>query len=88
MPHYVQERRLYMDGNQWCAVGLGFRDLTVDQAGFGDSQADAVAALSAATGDKFKVEDFVVGGYCRRCQEWWPEGESADGCEDPICPVL
>ncbi len=80
------QRRLYKDGNQWCAVGLRFRNLAIDNAGFGDTQADAVENLNAVCHEKAKIEDFEVGGFCRRCTEWVEEGAQMCGCRDPDCP--
>lgn len=36
---------LFIDGNAWCAVGPHFVDLMQSPAGFGATQAEAVAAL-------------------------------------------
>lgn len=83
LPHH---RRLYMDGNQWCAVGPWFQNLAIDKAGFGDTQSDAVANLNAARRENVSVEDFEVGGFCRRCTEWVAKGMEMDGCRDPACP--
>ena len=80
------QRRLYRDGNQWCAVGLHFRNLAVDRAGFGDTQADAVMNLNAARHEKAEVEDFEIGGFCRQCKEWVAEEDVMEGCRDPLCP--
>ncbi len=82
MGDYRQERRLYMDGKKWCAVGFGFRNLAVDPAGFGDDPEAAVRDLDA----NMNIEDFVSGGYCRVCKEWVPSDERMDGCRDPGCP--
>lgn len=81
-----RQRRLYMDGNQWCAVGPHFRNLAQDLAGFGDTQEDAVAVLNSVAHEKKRVEDFEVGGFCHQCKDWVPENETMDGCRDPNCP--
>lgn len=89
MAGYRQEARLYLDGNKWCAVGYGFTDLATCNAGFGDTQGEAIEDLKRQDGPtamKLNDADFVVGGYCRRCKEWVPEGETPDGCRDPDCP--
>ena len=80
------QRRLYMDGNAWCAVGPHFRNLAIDEAGFGDTQSDAVANLNAARHESAAVENFEVGEFCHQCGEWVPLGVSTDGCRDPGCP--
>lgn len=80
------QRRLYMDGNAWCAVGPHFRNLQLDEAGFADTQAEAVANLNAARHENTNVEDFEVGGFCRQCTEWVPEDVQTEGCRDPNCP--
>ena len=80
------KRRLYMDGNAWCAVGPSFRNLAIDPAGFGDTQADAVANLNVVRHENVEVEDFEVGGFCRRCTEWVEEDCAMEGCRDPQCP--
>lgn len=80
------QRRLFMDGDKWCAVGLRFRNLAVDLAGFGDTQADAVAGLNALSHEKTEVKDFEVGGFCRQCTEWVAEEDIMEGCRDPNCP--
>lgn len=82
------KRRLYMGGNQWCAVGPGFRNLAIDPAGFGDTQEAAVAELNATVGESAEVDEFEVGGFCRRCKEWVREDEDMDGCRDPDCPCI
>ncbi len=82
MGDYRQERRIYMDGNQWCAVGRGFRNLAEDRAGFGDDPEAAVRDLDP----NMNIEDFVSGGYCRVCKDWAPSDERMDGCRDPGCP--
>ncbi len=86
MGDYRQERRLYLDGNQWCAVGFGFQNLTINKAGFGDTQSEAVVNLNAARHENALVEDFVVGGFCSQCKDWVLEGQEMDGCRDPDCP--
>jgi hypothetical protein len=43
---------LYMDGDQWCAVGPGFRDLQQDDAGFGTTALEALTELCKAVGYK------------------------------------
>lgn len=80
------ERRLYRDGNQWCAVGLRFRNLAQDRAGFGSTQEDAVMMLNTITRERHKVEDFEIGGFCRQCKDWVAEDQEMDGCRDPDCP--
>lgn len=80
------QRRLYTDGNVWCAVGPQFRNLAMDKAGFGDTQAEAVANLNAARHESKAVEDFEVGGFCRQCTAWVQEEAEMDGCRDPDCP--
>lgn len=82
-PH---QRRLYMDGNQWCAVGPWFRNLAIDHAGFGNTQSDAVANLNATRRENLVVKDFEVGGFCRQCKDWVAEKQIMDGCRDPDCP--
>ena len=79
----ILPRRLYRDGDQWCAVGPGF---SINYAGFGDTQAKAVANLNVARHEKVKIEDFKVGGFCRRCKEWVAEEDVMEGCRDPDCP--
>ena len=86
MDTYLTKRRLYMDGNQWCAVPPLFRNLAIDPAGFGDTKVEAVASLNAARHEKKSVEDFEVGGFCRQCKDWVPEEQEMDGCRDPDCP--
>lgn len=86
MGDYRQEARLYRDGNMWCAVPPGFRDLAVDDAGFGETQELAVEDLRRRIAADLTVEDFVTGGYCRRCTEWVAEDEDMEGCRDPNCP--
>lgn len=51
-PHYAHHLggEIYMDGNQWCVVGPGFRNLQQDCAGFGDTPVEAFAALAKAVG--------------------------------------
>ena len=88
MGDYRQEGRLYRDGNMWCAVGPGFRDLALDKAGFGATKTGAVANLNGLLRLKEKraVSEFVVGGFCSQCTDWVPEGLDMDGCRDPDCP--
>ena len=76
------KRRLYRDGNKWCAVGLSFRNLAIDKAGFGETQTEAVYNLNSF----LKVKDFEVGGFCRQCAEWVAEEDVMEGCRDPFCP--
>ena len=80
------QRRLYRDGNMWCAVGLHFRNLAVDPAGFGETQELAITDLKRQTRDNLSLDQFEVGGFCRRCKDWVPEGIEMDGCRDPGCP--
>ncbi len=79
-------RRIYMDGNAWCAVGPDFRNLAIDHAGFGVTPEIAVANLNATRRENSTIEDFEIGGFCRQCKEWVPEGAQMDGCRDPDCP--
>lgn len=85
-----RKRRLYLDGNMWCAVDIGFRNLAQDPAGFGPTQEEAVAQLLQASPNKQSIDlsSFEVGGFCSRCQEWIVEGEVPDGCRDPDCPCI
>ena len=82
--------RLYRDGNAWCAVAPGFRNLAEDVAGFGDTQEEAVASLHKVKRSTLNITlyeaRFEVGGYCRRCKEWVEENIQMDGCCDPDCP--
>ncbi|MEE9598192.1 MAG: hypothetical protein V3V96_15580 [Acidiferrobacterales bacterium] len=78
------QRRLFLDGNQWCATGIGFRNLALDEAGFGDTQEEAIVQLNEP-GPR-GVEAFEVGGFCRQCTEWVEEEVQMDGCRDPDCP--
>ena len=80
------QRRLYMDGNKWCAVGPHFRNLQQDHAGFGDTKQEAVDDLNRRRCANDYVWEFEVGGFCRICKEWVPEGVTLDGCRDPNCP--
>lgn len=41
---------LFMDGNAWCAVGPGHRDLQQDPAGFGSTCLDALISLCKEVG--------------------------------------
>ncbi|KKL62129.1 hypothetical protein LCGC14_2188310 [marine sediment metagenome] len=82
------QRRLYMDGNMWCAVGLHFRNLAIDDAGFGETQKEAVANLNTARRENNTVEDFEIGGFCRQCKVWVEDGLQMDGCRDPDCPCM
>ncbi len=81
-----RQRRLYRDGNKWCAVGLHFRNLAIDLAGFGDTQVEAVSSLNTLSHEKSNVKDFEVGGFCRQCTEWVAEEDIMEGCRDPDCP--
>lgn len=53
-PNYAKHLNgdIFMDGNQWCAVGPGFRDLQQDHAGFGDTPVEAFADLCKTLGYK------------------------------------
>lgn len=82
------QRRLYMDGDQWCAVGPGFRNLAIDPAGFGGTPAAAVTALNAARDEAAEVDEFEVGGFCRLCKAWVPVDESVVMCCEPDCPCI
>lgn len=83
----MRKKRLYRDGNKWCAVGLGFRNLALDLAGFGDTQAEAVAELNEADRQNgHNINDFEVGGFCRQCKAWVAEEETMDGCRETDCP--
>ena len=64
------QRRLYTDGDQWCAVGPHFRNLQEDAAGFGDTQVEAVASLNAARHETADVKDFEVGSFCHQSGRW------------------
>lgn len=86
MSDYRQQARLYMDGNMWCAVMPGFRNLAIDDAGFGETPEDAVADLQRRVGAELSTDDFVRGDFCKKCKEWIADGISADGCRDPGCP--
>lgn len=88
MGDYRQEARLYLDGDMWCAVGPGFRNLAVDKAGFGATKTGAVANLNGLNRlhNKRSVDGFKVGGFCWRCEEWVEEGEVMEGCRDFHCP--
>lgn len=78
--------RIYMDGNQWCAVGRGFQNLAISQAGFGDTPEEAVAELANTTHKDLDVNNFEFGGFCSVCSEWAQDGALMDGCRDPGCP--
>lgn len=89
MKPYQTKPRLYMDGNMWCAVGPGFRNLALDKAGFGATKTGAVANLNGLhnrVSDKRPVEDFEAGGFCSQCKDWVAEETVMEGCRDPDCP--
>lgn len=65
-----RQRRLYMDGDMWCAVGPDFRNLAIDPAGFGKTEAEAVADLNSVRRENVAIEKFEVGGFCHQCGEW------------------
>ena len=88
MSDYTQHCRLYKDGNMWCAVAWHFRDLGQDDAGFGETQEEAVADLQSRCKDRLKLEYFMVGGFCRRCKDWVQEDTSPEWCADHDCPCL
>lgn len=48
-PALQGEPRIFRDGNQWCAVGPGFKNLQESPAGFGDTPDAALYALSLDT---------------------------------------
>ena len=79
-------RRLYMDGNMWCAVGPHFRNLAIDDAGFGETHEDAAAQLNIVRREDKAVEDFEVGRFCGQCKDWVAEEAVMEGCRDPDCP--
>lgn len=43
---------IYLDGDKWCAVGPGFRNIQEDAAGFGDTPVEAFADLCKSLGYK------------------------------------
>jgi len=51
-PHYASYLGgdIYMDGNQWCAVGPGFINIQKSHCGFGDTPVEAFAALAKDIG--------------------------------------
>lgn len=53
-PHYAKHLGgdIFMDGDQWCAVGPGFDNLQESPAGFGDTALEAFAALAKELGYK------------------------------------
>lgn len=57
-----------IDGNQVCAVEHGFRDLALDEAGFGDSLKDAFLDLARKPGYKPEVRNLKPWEY-----EWYDE---------------
>jgi len=80
--------RLYLDGDIWCATPPGFSNPVKNKAGFGNTQAAAVMAYNEQNSVYAvrRVDEFVVGGYCKRCTEWVPEDDVMEGCRDPHCP--
>lgn len=80
--------RLYLDGDMWCAIPPGFRELAVSKAGFGKTKEMAVHNynMSVSVYRARRVDEFVVGGYCSQCTEWVPEDDVMEGCRDPHCP--
>lgn len=77
----TQQFRLFLDGDQWCAVGPDFTNLQESPAGFGDDMEDAIAALSKQIGQPLEIRQFAIDFDHERRKR---ECDRYDDCESGI----
>jgi hypothetical protein len=77
---------IFPDGNQWCAVWVGFDCLANSPAGFGDSPENAHRALENEMRQHLPFKQFHVGAFCKACACFVPDGFDLPGCNRDDCP--
>lgn len=82
----VPEYRVFMDGDAWCATGLGFINLQESRAGFGPSPQEAVTALIAADSHaEQRRREGIRQWHCNNCQHEFGRGTPHDHAPCPRC---
>ena len=86
-------QNIFRDGNQWCAVGPGFKNLQESPAGFGDTPNAALYALSLDTPGNRNPESRYAGykgeplpsNATEDQKAAWQEGKrAASPADDPV----